>query len=208
MRCRSLRYGGLCTPRWRQSGWCYEHDRSYAQPDSRPAASPRRAQSADVRSEGTLMFHEQQSSSFPLAREHLVRLNSYLQRIYMFHRHPTSRDSTSAKHLRSTPTKRPSAELRSPRHYVLTKRLPTKLPHCETTSLRNYLPTKLPPYKTTQGMLYFRLRPQILRQDQALPSNGMYLAAEQASGARRCSRSTTPPSRSPSHQNGRRTRAP
>lgn len=82
--------------------------------------------------------------AFPCAGEHLVRLNSYLQRIYMFHRHPTSRDSTSAKHLRSTPTKRPSAKLRSPRHYVLTKRLPTKLPPCETTCLRNHLSTKPP----------------------------------------------------------------
>lgn len=119
--------------------------------------------------------------AFPCAGEHLVRLNSYLQRIYMFHRHPTSRDSTSANHLRSTPTKRPSAKLRSPRHYVLMKRLPTKLSPCETTTLRNYHPAKLPPYETTQGMLYFCLRPQILRQDQALPSlNEVRSAAEQA----------------------------
>lgn len=98
--------------------------------------------------------------AFPCAGECLVRLSSYLQQIYIF-----------------TTARRPA--IVPPRNHLRSN------PH-ETTSLRNYLPTKLPPtnlppHETTQGMLYFCLRPQILRQDQALPHlNEVRSAAEQA----------------------------
>lgn len=81
---------------------------------------------------------------------------------------------------------------------------PAKILSLRNDSLRNYLPTKrlptkLPPHETTQGMLYFCLRPQILRQDQALPSNEMSLAAEQERGryeVRPYTRPTPVPARS------------